>query len=253
MKFVLSEEYALYKNDILNILNNFKNEGVVVGRGNRNVVKYFVVKDLVLNFKSFKQHNIINRHVYKHYRRSKAHRSYDYAHMLLDKGFLTPKPIAYIENYDWIGVTSSYYISEQLQEVCTLADVLADPDFADREQIIKGYTQLIYRLHEHGIIFIDNAAGNFLIKKSEGQYLYFLVDLNRMSFYEEINITKRLKNFERLTNDRKIIESISAEYAKLSGADYELCRKKITDYSAQKARKRKAKKILKFYKYLLPH
>ena len=52
MNFVLSEEYSQYKNDILNILKNFKNEGVLVGHGNRNTVKYFVVNDLKFNFKS---------------------------------------------------------------------------------------------------------------------------------------------------------------------------------------------------------
>ena len=41
MNFVLSADFSKYKNDILNILKNFKNEGVLVGHGNRNTVKYF--------------------------------------------------------------------------------------------------------------------------------------------------------------------------------------------------------------------
>lgn len=85
MNFVLSEEYSQYKNDILNILKNFKNEGVLVGHGNRNTVKCFVVNDLKFNFKSFKQHNLINRHVYKYYRKSKSRRSYEYGQMLWRK------------------------------------------------------------------------------------------------------------------------------------------------------------------------
>lgn len=252
MNFVLSEAYSQYKNDILNILKNFKNEGTVVGHGNRNVVKFFIVNDLKFNFKSFKQHNIINRHVYKYYRKSKSRRSYEYAQMLLDKGFFTPKPVAFIENHDWIGVTSSYYVSEQLEDVFTLSDVLHNDDFTDREKIIKAYTNLIFQLHENGIIFIDNASGNFLIKKTGENFQFFLVDLNRMNFYESIDIDKRLINFERLTNDLEIIKIISAEYARLSGNSPEFCLKKIVDFTNKKAFKRKVKKILKFYKYFLP-
>lgn len=252
MNFVLSEAYSQYKNDILNILKNFKNEAPVVGHGNRNVVKFFIIDDLKLNFKSFKQHNIINRHVYKYYRKSKSRRSYEYAQMLLDKGFFTPKPVAFIENHDWIGVTSSYYISEQLEDIFTLNDALYNPSLPDREKIIKSYTKLIFQLHESGIIFIDNAGGNFLIKKIDDEYRFFLVDLNRMNFHDEIDISKRLQNFERLTNDPEIIKLISEEYAKLSGTTAEFCYNKILDFSKKKAFKLKAKKILKFYKYLLP-
>jgi len=251
MNFVLSDAYSQYKNDILNILKNFKNEGTVVGHGNRNVVKYFTVNDLKLNFKSFKQHNIINRHVYKYYRKSKSRRSYEYAQMLLDKGFFTPKPVAFIENHDLIGVTSSYYVSEQLDGVFTLSDALYDHSYPEREEIIREYTKLIFRLHENGIIFIDNASGNFLIKNIGGEYRFYLVDLNRMSFYDEISISKRLQNFERLTNDPEIIRLISEEYASLSGNTFEFCYKKIIDFTNKKAFKRKAKKILKFYKFFL--
>jgi hypothetical protein len=251
MNFVLSDAFSQYKNDILNILKNFKNEGVIVGHGNRNIVKYFEVDGLKFNFKSFKQHNIINRHVYKYYRKSKSRRSYEYAQMLLDKGFFTPKPVAFIENHDLIGVTSSYYVSEQLENVFTLGDALYNPDFVNRETIINGYTQLIFNLHENGIIFIDNASGNFLIKKIDGEYRFFLVDLNRMSFYDEINISKRLQNFERLTNDLEIIKLISAEYAKLSGQTPDFCYNKIVGFAKKKAFKLKVKRILKFYKFFL--
>ncbi len=251
MNFVLSEAYSQYKDNILNILNNFKNEGVLVGHGNRNTVKYFIVDDLKFNFKSFKQHNIINRHVYKYYRKSKSRRSYEYAQMLLGKGFHTPKPIAFIENHDFIGVTSSYYVSEQLEDVFTLTDVFSDSNFTDREKIIKAYTKLIFDLHENGIEFIDNASGNFLVKKNGSEYQFFLVDLNRMNFYKEISISKRLQNFERLTNDLEIIKLISTEYANLSGNTSDFCYNKIVDFAKKKAFKLKVKKILKFYKFFL--
>ncbi len=251
MNFILSEAYSQYKNQILNILNNFKRDGVIVGHGNRNTVKYFDIEGLKFNFKSFVQHNVINRHVYKYYRKSKARRSYEYANILLNKGFLTPTPIAYIEFYDFWGLTSSYYVSEQLEDIFPLTDALYNPEHPDRTQIFRSYTSLIYNLHENGIEFIDNASGNFLIKKENEIYHFYLVDLNRMNFHNEIHISKRLQNFERLTNNPEIIKIISEEYARLSGKTSEFCYNKILEFSKKKAFKQKAKKYLKFYKFFL--
>jgi len=251
MNFILSETYSQYKNDILTILNNFNTDGVIVGHGNRNTVKFFDVDGLKFNFKSFIQHNVINRHIYKYYRKSKARRSYEYANLLLSKNFHTPTPIAYVEFYDFWGLTSSYYVSEQLENSFPLTDALYNHEFPDRAQIFKSYTSLIYNLHENGIEFIDNASGNFLIKKEKGSYNFYLVDLNRMNFHSEIDISKRLQNFERLTNDQETIKLISEEYANLSGTTTEFCYNRILDFSKKKALKRKVKNILKFYKFFL--
>lgn len=251
MNFILSEAYSQYKNQILNILNNFKTDGVIVGHGNRNTVKYFEIEGRKFNFKSFVQHNVINRHVYKYYRKSKARRSYEYANILLNKGFLTPTPIGYVEFYDFWGLTSSYYVSEQLEDIFPLTDALYNPEHRDRAKIFRSYTSLIYNLHENGIEFIDNASGNFLIKKENGIYHFYLVDLNRMNFHNEIDISKRLQNFERLTDNPEIIKIISEEYARLSGKTSEFCYNKILEFSKKKAFKQKAKKYLKFYKYFL--
>jgi hypothetical protein len=42
--------------------------------------------------------HLINKIVYKKFRKSKARRSYEYATLLLDKGIGTPQPIAFLEN-----------------------------------------------------------------------------------------------------------------------------------------------------------
>ena len=251
MNVVLSEAYSQYKKDILSILKHFKNEGTVVGHGKRNVVKFFVVRDLKLNVKSFQQHNMINRHVYKYYRKSKSRRSYEYANLLLEKGFYTPSPVGYVEFYDSWGLTSSFYISEQLENSFPLTDALDNPEYPDREKIFRSYTSLIYDLHQNGIEFIDNASGNFLIKKENENYNFYLVDLNRMNFHTGIEISKRLQNFERLTNDQEIIKLVSEEYARLSGKSAEFCYSKILEFSEKRAFKTKVKKILKFYKFFL--
>lgn len=250
MKFIIAEGLHMYKDDILSTLKIFKSGGVLIGNGSRNVIKVFNLNGIHLNFKLFKQHNIINRHVYKFYRKSKAQRSFEYAHMLIQKSYWTPKPIAYIENHDFIGLTSSYYISEQLENSLTFDHVLGDHSFPDREQIIKEYTSLMFRLHNDGILFLDNSPNNFLIRKEDNHYSIYMVDLNRMNFYDSIDLDKRLANFARITNDPEVIKIIAEQYSLLYGISEDLCLKKITQYTQRQLVKRKVKKVLKFYKYL---
>jgi hypothetical protein len=252
MKVIFAEDVPQYREDVTAILERFKNDGTLIGNGSRNVIKFFDLDNgFSLNFKSFKQHNIINRHVYKFYRKSKARRSFEYAQMLLSKNFHTPKPIAYVENHDFIGLTSSYYISEQLKDTFTLLDVLGDSSFPDRENIIKEYTSVMYRLHNAGIEFIDNSAGNFLVRKENSYYHIYLVDLNRMNFYEQIENDRRLKNFARLTNDPETIRIIAAHYASLSGISPEYCLAKIIKAKDRIIIKRRIKKVLKLYKHII--
>lgn len=251
MNVFFAKEFSQYKTEIIHTLKNFNTNGTIIGDGNRNVIKFFEINGLLFNFKSFKQHNIINRHVYKFYRKSKARRSFEYAHLLLDKNFYTPKPVAYIENYDFIGLTSSYYISEHLENSFTLADILFDNGLPGRTEIIKEYTALIYNLHENGIQFIDNTAGNFLIIKENGVYRFYIVDLNRMNFYDHIGIHKRINNFAKLTPDEEVMNIISEEYASLSGLSSAYFFKKLKEASNKILIKRKVKKVLKLYKYLI--
>jgi hypothetical protein len=250
MNFIFSTDRTHYKNEIIRIIKNFKNEGTLIGNEQRNIVKYFDINGLKINFKSFKQPNSINRIVYKYFRKSKARRSFEYANLLIGKNFNTPQPIAFLENYNFFGLTSSYYICEHLEEIFTLSKVLESPIFNDKEEIIKGYTLLIYQLHENGIEFIDNSSGNILIKKVNSGYRFFLVDLNRMNFHNEMKIPKRLKNFSRLTNSLEIIKIISAEYSLLTGIPVEYCLKTITNTANKQVYKRRLKNKLKFYKSL---
>lgn len=251
MKVFFAKEFSQYSEEIAHLIKKFSNTGTIIGDGSRNIIKFFKISDRLINIKSFKQHNIINRHVYKFYRKSKARRSFEYALLLIDKKFYTPTPIAYIENHDFIGLTSSYYISEQLENSFTLNEILNDQDFPERIEIIRGYTALMYDLHQNGIQFIDNAAGNFLVKKENGINRFYIVDLNRMNFYDRIEIDKRLKNFARFTLDKEIMNIISEEYASLSGLSPQYCLKKISDASNKMLFKRKVKKVLKFYKYFV--
>lgn len=239
--------------EIKNLINKFSNSGTVFIEGKRNVIKLFEFEGMTINIKSFKIPNLINKIAYRYFRKSKARRSFEYATLLLKNGIGTPQPIAYLENYNWLGLKDSYYACEHLQCDLTFRELLELSDYPDHETILRQFTRFSYGLHQKGIEFKDHSPGNTLIKKnSNGQYDFFLVDLNRMSFHEKMSFELRMKNLCRLTPVKDMVVVMSNEYAKLSGESedliFETLWRDTSKFQEQFYRKKRLKKKLKFWK-----
>ncbi|WP_281239283.1 Kdo domain containing protein [Flavobacterium praedii] len=235
-------------------IHNFKSTGKLFGDGKRNSIKLFELNGKTINIKSFKIPNLINKIAYKYFRKSKARRSFEYATILLEKGIGTPEPIAYLENYNWIGLKDSYYASEHLDCDLTYRELVEIPNFPDHENILRQFTQFSFQLHQSGVEFLDHSPGNTLIKKSfEGFYEFFLVDLNRMTFHDQMNFDQRMKNLSRLTPKKGMIATMSNEYSKLYTAktESEIFEKMwfyTQEFQDKFSRKQRLKKKLKFWK-----
>lgn len=248
-KIFLSKE-----NELKIYVDNFDSKGILFGDGQRNKIKLFEFEGKTINIKSFKIPHLINKIAYKYFRKSKARRSFEYATTLLEKGIGTPQPIAYFEKYDFIGLKDSYYVSEHLQCDLTYRELVEIPDFPDHDNILRQFTQFSFDLHENGIEFLDHSPGNTLIKKNaEGNYDFFLVDLNRMNFHEAMDFDSRMKNLSHLTPKKEMIAVMSSEYSKLytSHSEAEIFEKMwfyTNDFQERFARKRLLKKKLKFWK-----
>jgi hypothetical protein len=253
MKYILSPSVKSTENKILVFISDFKTTGELFGDGKRNIIKLFELDGKTINIKSFKIPNLINKIAYRYFRKSKARRSFEYATILLEKGIGTPQPIAFLENYSWIGLRDSYYVSEHLQCDLTYRELVEIPDYPDHENILRQFTRFSYELHQKGIEFKDHSPGNTLIKKGiNGQYEFFLVDLNRMDFHESMSFELRMKNLCRLTPVEEMVAVMSNEYAKLSGERediiFETLWKYTSDFQEQFYRKKRLKKKLKFWK-----
>ena len=254
MKYILSPFFEFSDTEIHEHISNFKVTGTLFGDGKRNIIKLFEFEGKTINIKSFKIPNLINKVAYKYFRKSKARRSFEYATLLLEKGIGTPEPIAYLENYNWIGLKDSYYASEHLQCDLTFRELVEIPNFPDHENILRQFTQFSFYLHEKGIEFLDHSPGNTLIKKSaEGKYEFFLVDLNRMNFHNEMNFDQRMKNLSRLTPKKEMIAVMSNEYAKCYPVktENEIFEKMwfyTQEFQEKFFRKQRLKKKLKFWK-----
>ena len=239
---------------VLQMIENFKTSGILFGDGKRNTIKLFELGDKTINIKSFKVPHLVNRIVYKYFRKSKARRSYEYATFLLENGIGTPQPIAFFEHSNWIGLKDSYYVSEHLNVDLTYRELITIPDYPDHENILRQFTRFTFGLHEKGIEFLDHSPGNTLIKKGEeGQYQFYLVDLNRMNFHASMHFEQRMKNLSRLTSKKEMIAIMSDEYAKCYSlkSSVEIFQKMWEETSRFREgfeRKKRLKKKLKFWK-----
>lgn len=232
-------------------IDAFSTSGKLLGNEKRNSIKLFELDAKTVNIKSFKVPNIFNKIAYKFLRKSKAQRSFEYAEKLLSLGIGTPHPIAYYEFCKGLFFDKSYYVSEHIDYHLTYRELIRDLQYPDHENILRAFTRFTFKLHENNVHFLDHSPGNTLIKKEEGVYKFFLVDLNRMQF-KPLSYQERIQNFERLSKHESMVKIMSEEYAKLIDKPYEevfsLMWKLTQEYQQKFHSKRKLKKQLKFWK-----
>jgi hypothetical protein len=122
-----------------------------------------------------------------------------------------------------------------------------------KEAILRQFVAFTYKLHQANIEFIDHSAGNTLIRSvGDGMYSFYLVDLNRTNFDQQLTFQERMKNFSKLTSSEAVISIMSDEYAKLSGENSEMVFRAMwsatQEFQEQYYRKKRWKKKLKFWK-----
>lgn len=250
MKASFNPEYIQYKNQLTDLVLNFNEIGRIFGDGNRNIIKTYRFNDEVLNIKSFKKPNFINTIAYQYFRKSKAKRSFEYATILQKKGIGTPKPIAYFEFKNGLGLGQSFYISQHVQPDLTYRELVHQPDYPNHETILRAFTRFTFQLHENEIEFQDHSPGNTLIFLNEKSIQFSLVDLNRMNF-KPLSFEERMYNFRRLTSKKEMVEVMSDEYSKLvpqtKDEVFQLMWKFTTEFQhrfhLKKSRKKKLKSL----------
>lgn len=244
MKIVLSEKYQIKKSKLLEMVNNFEEQGDLLTNGKRNKIKVFDLGEVKINIKSFKIPNHINKIAYSFLRKSKAERSFLYAQILLSRGILTPQPVGFMEQKHRGLINNSFYASENLNYDFSFREVNEQDDFPNREAALRAFTRFTYNLHENGVNFLDHSPGNTLIIQKENDYDFYLIDLNRMKFHK-MNMEDRLKNFSRLTTKPEVMKIIAREYSILSDKPEEEIFQNILFFTNQFHEKRNKKRAVK--------
>jgi glycosyltransferase involved in cell wall biosynthesis len=176
----------------------------------RNTLR--VVNGVVV--KHFATPNILRGIIYGLFCKSKAQRSYEYA---LRMTGLTPPPIAYREIRICGVLRESWYACCKSDCQHTFNDLIGNPNYPNRETILKAIGQFTATLHKHHILHQDYSGGNILFNE-DGSKIE-VIDLNRIQFCSSLTQEKRLLNFERLNIDKEALKIIAKAYAIAMGED----------------------------------
>jgi len=213
-----------------NILHNARNKIKLINYNNEELV-----------IKAFKIPNIINQIVYSFFKDSKAKKSYQNS---LKISTFVPDAIGYIEFYRFGLLQDSYFISKKFDYDFDIRPSLTENNFQDKTNIFKQFAHFAFQLHQNDIFHEDFSPGNILIKKQNDNYIFKIVDINRMKF-KKLNIDDRMRNFAKLwakDNDLKIITN---EYAKIINEDQNKLFQIAQKYSQAHKDKQNLKKRLK--------
>ena len=250
MKKVFSSKYQPLESQIETLIKEFEYLGEKLDNGNRNTIKLFKVGEEIFNIKAFKKPNLLNRLIYRFFRSSKAQRSFEYAHHLLDNEILTPYPVAYFEDKKGLFFGKSYYVSRHLDYDLTYRELIKNSAYVGDEGLLSAFAKFTFDLHEKGIHFLDHSPGNTLIKFNDDQPNFYLVDLNRMNF-GVLDFNTRMKNFARLSPIKEQVAIMAKTYAALIHREetevFNVMWMYISTFQNKFQRKKRLKKRYKFW------
>lgn len=221
MTVELDPAYTQLSEFVENIRALFPESGTVIYQG-RNTLKAFQSGGVSYVVKAFKVPHFINQVSYGFFRPSKARRSYLYGEKLTGLGISTPFPIGYVEYRQFGLLRESYYLCEQLHDVFEIRDVFTDPNFADRENILKAFAGFCHQLHAKDVLHHDFSSGNILIQNSGGTYQFSLVDVNRMEFVP-LNMEQRIRSMAKLGSKEADSDIVAKYYAEAASLDESWC------------------------------
>lgn len=202
MKIVVNPTYEHLREFIESIPNTFEKNGRIIYSG-RNLIKVIEIDGVEINVKRYGVPAFVNRVIYSFFRNPKGRRAFEYPQMLLEKGFETPVPIAYVEERKFGLIAHSYFISKQSPYRRNFYE-FGNADVNYCRDVIISFARYTANLHQAGILHRDYSPGNILFDYIDGEYHFTLVDINRMTF-SKISVEMGCANFARLWGQKAFL------------------------------------------------
>jgi len=188
-------------------------QSTVVLQDDRNTIKGVEFNNKVFVVKSYKVPSVVNSFIYTYLKKSKAWRAYEYG---LKISKFTPKVIARIEYFQPL-LGKSYLICEKFDADFNMQTPLFK-DHPNKKVIFKEFAKFIFELHKNNIFHHDLSPGNILIKKNNQEYIFKIIDINRMTF-EVLSTKQKAQNFSKLWADTEDLSTILKAYALVAKLD----------------------------------
>lgn len=219
MNITISPAYESLRPFIERIPTLFNTEGKEIYHA-RNIIKVMEAPDgMRLNVKRYHAPRFINKLVYSWgIRAPKGQRAYHYASILNGKGIDSPEPVALIEERGMLNMLGlSYLITLQYDNRHTLYEVKDMPQ-EEYAPLAKALAHFAWHIHSQDILHKDFTPGNILWKKDGTEYLFSLVDINRM-FFGNVDAHMGLRNLSRFWGPKAFTQILAEEYAQCRGLD----------------------------------
>ena len=214
--------YWMYKGFVEDVPNEkYKREKTFCNR--RNTVEWVKWGNRDFVVKRYKRPTWANCIVYTWLRKTKAQRAYEHANELLQRGFDTAKPVAYIKMKRWGIFHTGYFISEKLPYPLMRDIPQMELSEEEKKLISKDFISYTARLHEWGIMPKDYNSGNIFFHKRGKHYHFALIDINRIHIGKTPTEKDSALFFEQM--GLSISQAIGAidQYATLRGFETDRC------------------------------
>lgn len=224
-KLALSGEFFSDHDNFTNrcetILQLFDGSDEIVQAG-RNTLKRITFEGSVSVVKAFRVPSFPQNYSYGLFSKSKAKKSYDNANRLLELGFITPAPVGYVEFKTGGKLLNSYYICDFASDVKTLHE-LWNEQVIPASELIEEFAAFCFQLHSKGVLHRDFNPKNVLVSKVDDKRTFSMVDINRITWGENISLEKAIESLSRLPFSKATRTLMLKKYAKLSDVDLERC------------------------------
>ena len=224
MKYEINDKYAKVsevQSFVKHLPTTFEAEGEQLFANRRNVLRVFAVKegDPILGkvvVKRFHARNIFQTLAYSTLCSSKAMRAFCNGMVLMQHGFGTPEPIAYVEERHGGLLHYCYYLTAFTDAI----SVRTELDVNFNRPMAKCFAQFIAHLHQQGIVHHDLNFDNVLYKEvTKDCYNIYVIDINRLTITppDQLTLKDCKDDFVRWTDRKDLLTYVIEEYAKERG------------------------------------
>jgi len=144
---------------------------------------------------------------------SKAQKAWRGSLALVEKGFLTPLPVAYLERRASFFLEQSYFIAEYVPNMEEIRGLFRELPHEELTPLLRDLANYLARCVESGILHHDLSDGNVLVERKGGeQFRFFLLDTNRIRLRKRVGTFKGIKSLIRLGVPPELQRFFLAEY-----------------------------------------
>jgi serine/threonine protein kinase len=129
---------------------------------------------------------------------SKAAKAWRGAVALIESGFRTAAPIAYLERRSGGFVRESYFVAEHLPGGREIRFLFRELPPVELESLLAALAGELVRVHAAGLLHRDLSDGNILVENDGGAFRFFFLDTNRVRRRARLGSMARAKNLVRL-------------------------------------------------------